>query len=100
MIYDYATLHMVVRIFSYMGDLQLHTFTYFMRNQVEWHMAMKSSKTNEETVALWIREELGMATNFLFSSNEITPFCKESANCFQFCNSNINKIFPEHHPAS
>lgn len=35
MICEYASLHMVVCILSYMGDLQLCIFISFMRNQVE-----------------------------------------------------------------
>lgn len=43
-----------------MGDLQLRAFLSFMRNQIEWHLAMKSTETNEERATLWVREELGM----------------------------------------
>lgn len=53
---------MVSHFFSYMGDLQLHAFNSFMRNQIEWNLAMKLVDTNKEKVALWIRTELGMAT--------------------------------------
>lgn len=65
MIFEYASLHMIVRILSYMRELQLCAFISFIRNQVEWHLAMKSSHTNEEKVALWIRAEPGMATSTL-----------------------------------
>jgi len=46
---------MVLSVFSYMGYLQLSTFLSFMRNQIEWHLDMKSAEANEERTTLWIR---------------------------------------------
>ena len=48
MICEHVSMHMVVNILSYMGDLQLCAFISFMKNQIEWHMAMKSGEANEE----------------------------------------------------
>ena len=48
---------MVASVFSFMGDFQLRAFIYFMRNQIKWHLAMKSTETNEEREELWMREE-------------------------------------------
>lgn len=57
---EYVSTKMVASVFSYMGDLQLQVFLSFMRNQIEWHLAMKSTEINEERTTSWVREEPGM----------------------------------------
>jgi len=57
---EYVGTKMVASVFSYMGDFNLQAFLLFTRNQIEWHMAMKSTKTNDERVVLWVRAEPGM----------------------------------------
>ena len=56
------SMYMVATVLSYMGDVQLHVFISFMKNQIEWHPNVKSMETNEKKTTLWIREELGRAT--------------------------------------
>ena len=56
---EHVSMQMIVTIFSYMGDLQLRAFVSFMRNQIEWHLTIKSMETNEEKKTLWVRAELG-----------------------------------------
>ena len=51
---------MVASVLSYMGDLQLRAFISFMRNQIEWHLAMQLAEVNEERMTLWVRAEPGM----------------------------------------
>ena len=58
----HVSMQMVVTVFSYMGDLQLHAFVSFMKNQIEWHLAIKSMDANEEKMALWVQAEPGWAT--------------------------------------
>ena len=58
---EHVSVQIIVTIFSYMGDLQLRAFVSFMRNQIEWHLAIKSMETNEEKTALWVRAEPGQA---------------------------------------
>lgn len=53
----YVSTQMVACVLSYMGDLQLWAFLSFMRNQIEWHLAKKTTKTNEERTILWVRAE-------------------------------------------
>lgn len=57
---EYVSTKMVASVFSYMGYLQLWAFLSFMRNQIEWNLAMKSAETNEERRVSWVIEELGM----------------------------------------
>lgn len=57
---EYVSTKMVASVFSYMGDLQLRAFLSFMRNQIEWHLAMKSTEANEERKTLWVRAKPGM----------------------------------------
>lgn len=57
---DYVNMKMVASVFSYMGDLQLQAFLSFMRNHIDWHLAMKSVEANEERTILWVRAKSGM----------------------------------------
>ena len=60
---EHVSMQMVVTVFSYMGDLQLRAFVSFMKNQIEWHLAIKSMETNEEKTTLWVRAEPGWAVD-------------------------------------
>jgi len=56
-----------------------------MRNQIEWHLAMKSAETNEERATFWIREEPRMVSKLrhefkLFSS---TPEIREHTTTYK-----------------
>jgi len=51
MMCEYFSIKMVASVLSYMGDFQLRAFISFMRNHIEWHLAMKSDETNEERAA-------------------------------------------------
>jgi len=54
------SLPMDVNLSPYIGDLQLWVFISFMRNQIDWHLATKSSAINEEKEKLMIRSRHGM----------------------------------------
>ena len=85
MICEYSSLYMIVHIFSYTGDLQLCTFISFMINQVEWHMAVKSSHINEEKAALWIRSEPSMAVELRCEFRKFlsTPDIREQSTIYR-----------------
>ena len=56
---EHVSMQMIVTVFSYMGDIQLRAFVSFMRNQIEWHLVIKSMETDEEKTTLCIRLEPG-----------------------------------------
>ena len=56
---EHVSMQMIVIVFPYMGGLQLRAFVSFMRNHIEWHLAIKSMETNEEKTTLWVRAEPG-----------------------------------------
>lgn len=61
MMCEHVRTRMMASVISFMGDLQLWAFLLFMRNQIEWQLAKKKIKTNEEKIAMWVRVEPGMA---------------------------------------
>ena len=58
----------------------MRDFLSFMKNQIEWNLAIKSMEANEENMALWVREESGWASELRreFKRMLSTPRIKES----------------------
>jgi hypothetical protein len=42
----------------YVGDIQLHVFASFVKNQVRWEITHSTAEQNEKNVTLWVKREL------------------------------------------